>query len=50
MNLTEVEGSNKYIHREFAADSYPDMDDWVRALQEVHMCVLSVRALDMIFV
>ena len=38
MNLTEVDGGNKYIHREFAADSYPDMDDWVRSLQEVHSC------------
>ena len=35
MNLTEVDGGNKYIHREFAADSYPDMDDWVKSLQEV---------------
>ena len=38
MNLTEVDGGNKYIHREFAADSYPDMDDWVRSLQEVLSC------------
>lgn len=35
MNLTGSDGAGKYIHREFAAESYEDMDDWVRALQEV---------------
>ena len=38
LNLTETEGSDKYIHREFAAESYPDMDEWVKALQEVRTC------------
>lgn len=34
MNLL-AGGAGKCVHREFAAESYPDMDEWVHALQEV---------------
>ena len=37
MNLT-AGGAGKSVHREFAAESHPDMDEWVTALQEVRTC------------
>ena len=35
MNLTGWDRGRKSTQREFAAESYTDMDEWVRALQEV---------------
>lgn len=35
MNLTGWDRGRKSTQREFAAESYTDMEEWVRALQEV---------------